>query len=59
MDAARKPATAIFQGGAGTMAANIRMTGPIQVIIGSSGSCFSSELAQCITIPITTAESTM
>ena len=28
MDAARRPASSIFQGAAGTMAANIRMTGP-------------------------------
>jgi hypothetical protein len=35
MDAATKPATSIFLGDPGTKAANIRMTGPIQVIIAS------------------------
>ena len=34
IEAASKPATSIFQGGAGTIAAVMRMIGPIQVIIG-------------------------
>jgi hypothetical protein len=34
MDTARSPAASSFQGEPGTSAANIRMIGPIQLIIG-------------------------
>jgi hypothetical protein len=38
IEAASRPAASIFAGGAGTIAANIRIIGPTQVIIGTASS---------------------
>ena len=60
MDAARKAATAIFHGSAGTIAAVMMMTGPIQVIIGrASESAPAGSVPQWSITPRSTAVSTM
>ena len=59
MLAAMNPATSIFQGVAGTMAANIRMMGPTQVIIGFTSVGANQGWAQWISTPIPNALITM
>jgi hypothetical protein len=52
MEAARNPATSIFHGGTGMMAATMRVTGPIQVIIGLVSTTFRETGPMCIMTPM-------
>jgi len=58
MDAARKAATAILRGSAGMIAAVMRMTGPIQVIIGAPFVLVVDTAPQWIITPRSMAVST-
>jgi hypothetical protein len=53
------PATSIFRGDTGISAANIKMTGPTQVIIGLESTGAAAGGSQWIMRPIPAAQATM
>jgi hypothetical protein len=59
IEAAMNPATSIFQGEAGMSAANMRMTGAVQVIIGRVSTGVPAGGPRWIMSPIPAAHTTM